>query len=93
VGGEAATAVGAALAEVSRGHQVLAVTHLAQVAAFASRQIGVTKEVVGRRTVAQVCELEGEERVEELARMLSGSPGSETARRHARELLRTGAHG
>jgi DNA repair protein RecN (Recombination protein N) len=93
VGGQAATAVGAALAEVARGHQVLAVTHLAQVAAFASRQIGVTKEVVGRRTVARVCELDGEERVEELARMLSGSPGSETARRHARELLRAGAHG
>jgi DNA repair protein RecN (Recombination protein N) len=90
VGGEAATAVGAALAEVARAHQVLIVTHLAQVAAFSSRQLGVTKEVEGDRTVARVRDLEGEDRVVELARMLSGRPGSATARRHAEELLRSG---
>ncbi|MGA2037175.1 MAG: DNA repair protein RecN [Acidimicrobiales bacterium] len=90
IGGEAATAVGAALAEVGRAHQVLVVTHLAQVAAFASRQLCVTKEVSGGRTVARVKELEGEDRVVELARMLSGRPGSATARRHAKELLHAG---
>lgn len=90
VGGEAATAIGAALAEVSRLHQVLIVTHLAQVAAFASRQLAVTKVVHSGRTVARVRELAGEDRVVEMARMLSGRPNSATARRHAEELLATG---
>jgi len=87
VGGEAAQAVGRALAEVAGGHQVLVVTHLAQVAACAGRQLGVRKEVGGGRTVAIATPLEGEDRVVELARMLSGRPGSATARRHAEELL------
>ncbi len=87
VGGEAAQAVGAALAEVADRHQVLVVTHLAQVAAFARCQLGVRKEVDGGRTVAHAGALEGEGRVVELARMLSGRPGSATARRHAEELL------
>ncbi len=87
VGGEAAVAVGRALAEVAEGHQVLVVTHLPQVAAFAQRQLAVRKEVVGERTVAQVEPLDGEGRVVELARMLSGQPESATARRHAKELL------
>ena len=93
VGGEAATAVGSALAEVARSHQVLVVTHLPQVAAFATRQLSVTKEVSAGRTVARVKALEGEERVVELARMLSGRPGSATARSHAEELLRAGVNG
>ena len=87
VGGEAAVAVGRALAELSGRHQVLVVTHLAQVAAFADRQLGVRKEVHGDRTVAAVRPLQGDERVVELARMLSGRPDSATARRHAEELL------
>ncbi len=87
VGGEAAVAVGRALAELAQTQQVLVVTHLAQVAAFASRQYGVQKEVAGRRTVARAAVLDGDDRVVELARMLSGRPGSETARRHAEELL------
>jgi len=87
VGGEAAVAVGRALAEVAERHQVLVVTHLAQVAAFAGRQLGVRKEVAAGRTVASVGPLEGEARVVELARMLSGRPDSSTARRHAEELL------
>ena len=87
VGGVAAGAVGRALAEVAERHQVLVVTHLPQVAACAARQHGVHKEVAKGRTVARADSLEGDDRVEELARMLSGSPGSTTARRHARELL------
>jgi len=87
VGGEAAGAVGRALAEVARRHQVLVVTHLAQVASCADRQLGVRKGVVDGRTVAEVAVLEGEARVVELARMLSGRPDSATARRHAEELL------
>ena len=87
IGGEAAVAVGRALAALSDGHQVLVVTHLPQVAAFADHQLVVRKDAIGERTVADVAEVLGPERVIELSRMLSGSPGSETARRHAEELL------
>jgi DNA repair protein RecN (Recombination protein N) len=87
VGGEAAVAVGRALAELARGRQVLAVTHLAQVAAFADHQLVVRKEEVRGRTVASVAAVRGGDRVVELARMLSGRPDSATAHRHAEELL------
>jgi len=87
VGGEAAQAVGSALAEVAQRHQVLVVTHLAQVAACAWQQLGVRKEVTEGRTVAHAAVLHDDDRVVELARMLSGRPDSATARRHAEELL------
>ena len=87
VGGSAATAVGAALAALGRRSQVLVVTHLAQVAAQADHQLAVRKTEQGGRTLSEVAELGAEERVVELSRMLSGSPDSETARTHARELL------
>jgi len=90
VGGEAAVAVGRALAALAEHHQVLVVTHLAQVAAFADHQLVVRKETTGDRTVAEVTEVEGPERIIELSRMLSGSPDSETARLHAEELLNRG---
>jgi DNA repair protein RecN (Recombination protein N) len=91
IGGEAAVAVGRALAEVAQHDQVLVVTHLAQVAAFADQQIAVTKEEVKGRTVAHAHLLEPADRVIELSRMLSGRPDSPTAHRHAEELL-AGAH-
>ncbi len=87
IGGEAALAVGRALAEVATRHQVLVVTHLAQVAAFAGHQFAVRKEVVSGRTLAVTEPLDPDARVVELARMLSGQPDSATARRHAQELL------
>ena len=88
VGGEAAVAVGRALAELAAaGHQVLVVTHLAQVAAFADHQVAVRK-VVGRRSTRTEAEpLDPEARVVELSRMLAGRPDSTSAREHARELL------
>jgi DNA repair protein RecN (Recombination protein N) len=66
---------------------VLVVTHLAQVAAVAARHVVVTKRVQGEQTSTTVREVGGEDRAVELARMLSGSPDSESARQHARELL------
>ena len=87
IGGEAAQAVGEALAGLARHHQVLVVTHLAQVAAAADAQISVSKTVRHGATFAAARRLDGAERVEELARMLSGST-SESARVHAEELLR-----
>ena len=89
VGGEAALAVGRALAELAAEHQVLVVTHLPQVAAFADHQVAVTKEERGGRTVARAGALDGRERVVELSRMLSGQPASSTAHGHAEELLAT----
>jgi DNA repair protein RecN (Recombination protein N) len=87
IGGEAALAVGRSLARLGHRHQVLVVTHLAQVAAFADRQITVDKRVARGRTSATARELTGDDRVTELARMLSGLSTSASARRHALELL------
>ncbi len=114
VGGQAALAVGRALAALAdsavdpavdpeasvdpgddghtrghRAHQVLVVTHLAQVAAFADHQVAVTKDERDGRTVADVRRVDGAERVVELSRMLSGQPSSATAHDHAQELLAT----
>jgi DNA repair protein RecN (Recombination protein N) len=91
IGGEAAAAVGAALARLGRRHQVLVVTHLPQVAAWADHHVVVTKEASGGRTIATARPVDGEDRVVELSRMLSGSPDSESARVHAEELLAAAA--
>ncbi len=87
IGGSAAVAVGAALADLGARHQVLAVTHLAQVAALADHHLMVRKEEVEGRTVAVAAEVRGNDRVEEIARMLAGDAESAAARRHAKELL------
>jgi DNA repair protein RecN (Recombination protein N) len=86
IGGEAAVAVGQALAAMAEGRQVLVVTHLAQVAACAQHHVRVTKSVDGAQTRTTVATLKEAERIGELARMLSGSD-SVTARKHAAELL------
>ena len=87
IGGEAAVAVGRALADLAPGHQVLVVTHLPQVAAHADHQVSVTKRDDGDTTVSEARLLDADERVLELSRMLSGNTRSETAREHAAELL------
>jgi len=87
VGGEAAVAVGRALAELGRRYQVIVVTHLAQVAAFATAHVSVAKVERGGRSIAVASMVKGQDRVVELSRMLSGQPDSETARLHAEELL------
>lgn len=87
IGGSTARAVGRALAELARQRQVLVVTHLPQVAAFADGQVLIRKESDGRTTRTTASMLDDEERVVELARMLSGDPDSERVRLAARELL------
>jgi DNA repair protein RecN (Recombination protein N) len=87
VGGTAAVAIGAALANLGSKHQVLVVTHLAQVAAHAATQIVVAKHVHRNVTTATATPVAGDERVEEVARMLSGMNASRSARDHAVELL------
>ena len=86
IGGETAQAVGDALADLARHHQVLVVTHLAQVAAAADTQISVSKTVRAGSTYASAKRLDAGDRVDELARMLSGS-ATRSAREHAKELL------
>jgi DNA repair protein RecN (Recombination protein N) len=90
IGGEAGAAVGRLLADLAGTHQVLVVTHLAQVAAFADAQVVVEKREQGKRTVASAQTVAGEERVRELSRMLAGVGESSYARSHAAELLAAG---
>jgi len=93
VGGAVADAVGARLARLARRRQVLCVTHLPQIAAWADRHLRVSKAVAGGRTRTTVEALEGPRRVDELARMLDGRRRTPTSRRHASELLEAAGRG
>ncbi|MGB4337468.1 MAG: DNA repair protein RecN [Bacillota bacterium] len=90
IGGEAAQAVAQRLRDIGRVRQVLAVTHLPQIAASAQRHLGVYKEVKDGRTAVAVRPLEGHERVGEIARMLAGERPSQVTLEHAREMLGDG---
>ncbi|MCK1799046.1 DNA repair protein RecN [Streptomyces sp. XM4193] len=87
VGGKAAVEVGRRLARLARSAQVVVVTHLPQVAAFADRHLVVEKTNDGSVTRSGVQSVVGEDRVRELSRMLAGQEDSELARAHAQELL------
>jgi len=87
IGGKTAETVGKKLQELSGRYQVLCVTHLAQIAAFGDRQYRIEKLVTDGRTVTRIEPLAGEARVEELARMMSGSRVTAAAREHIKELL------
>jgi DNA repair protein RecN (Recombination protein N) len=87
IGGAAAIEVGRRLSVLARSAQVIAVTHLAQVAAFADNHLTVIKQSDGSVTASSVRALAGTEREAEMARLLSGLPDSDAALEHARELL------
>jgi DNA repair protein RecN (Recombination protein N) len=87
IGGRVAEAVGRRLRDLAQGNQVLCVTHLPQIAAFASKHFVVKKHVSSGRTETSIRSLDEKERVEELARMLGGEIITDAARRHAREML------
>jgi len=89
VGGAAAIEIGRRLARLAQSAQVIVVTHLAQVAAFATNHLRVAKGNDGSVTTSNVQRLEGEERIAEMARLLSGLPDSESGLAHARELVDT----
>jgi len=89
VGGKAAVEVGRRLAQLARHAQVVVVTHLPQVAAFADRHVVVVKSHDGTVTTSGLTSLDDEGRVRELSRMLAGLEDSETALAHAEELLAT----
>lgn len=91
VGGRAAVEIGRRLARLARNHQVLVVTHLPQVAAFADRHLVVAKDSAGAVTTSGVRVVEDTERARELARMLAGLPDSDLGIAHAEELLAVAA--
>jgi DNA repair protein RecN (Recombination protein N) len=91
IGGRAAEAVGKKLKALSRTHQVLCVTHLPQIATFADHHYVIEKEESGGRTRTTVRVVRGEERTEEVARMLSGAKLTETSRKHAEQMIKANA--
>jgi DNA repair protein RecN (Recombination protein N) len=88
IGGRAAEAVGRKLKSLSKGNQVLCVTHLPQIATFADHHYLIEKRTAGGRTKTTVRQVTGEERTEEVARMLSGAKLTETSRKHAEQMIR-----
>jgi len=88
IGGRVAERVGLCLAELATEHQVLCITHHPQIAALADTHFRVAKHKAGKRTLAKVERIEGDDRVDEVARMAGGEEISAETRRHAEALLR-----
>ncbi len=91
VGGAVAETVGRLMRQLGRDRQVLAVTHLPQVAACADHHMRVSKQLQGTSTLSTVAAVQGEARVGEIARMLGGEKLSSTTLAHAKEMLQAGA--
>jgi DNA repair protein RecN (Recombination protein N) len=91
IGGRAAEAVGKKLKSLARSNQVLCVTHLPQIATFGDHHFVIEKKEFGGRTRTSVRAVTGEERTEEVARMLSGAKLTETSRRHAEQMIKANA--
>nr|MCS5599917.1 DNA repair protein RecN [Rhodospirillales bacterium] len=91
IGGDTANLVGKKLKALAQNHQVISITHLQQIASFADRHFQVRKAERGGRTVTEVAELSQEERVAEIARMISGEKITDLTLEHAREFLRGAA--
>jgi DNA repair protein RecN (Recombination protein N) len=89
IGGRAAEAVGQKLKALSRVQQVLCVTHLPQIAAFADQHLLIEKQEKQRRTQTSIRLLTPQERAEEIARMISGATVTETSLRHAEQMLKS----
>jgi DNA repair protein RecN (Recombination protein N) len=88
IGGRAAEAVGKKLKALSKGNQVLCVTHLPQIATFADQHYLIEKRASSGRTKTTVRLITGDERTEEVARMLSGAKLTETSRKHAEQMIK-----
>ena len=89
IGGRAAEAVGRKLKSLARSNQVLCVTHLPQIATFGDHHYVIEKKESGGRTRTSIRRVTGEERTEEVARMLSGAKLTETSRKHAEQMIKT----
>ena len=88
IGGRAAESVGKKLKALARGNQVLCVTHLPQIATFGDHHYVIEKKESGGRTRTSIRAVTGEERTEEVARMLSGAKLTETSRKHAEQMIK-----
>ena len=91
IGGSAAEAVGQKLKTLARGQQVLCITHLPQIAAFADQHFLIEKQEQSGRTKTGVRQLSKDQRRQEIARMLSGAQVTETSLKHAEQMLKTSA--
>ena len=91
IGGRAAEAVGKKLKSLARANQVLCVTHLPQIATFGDHHFVIEKKESGGRTRTSIRRVTGEERTEEVARMLSGAKLTETSRKHAEQMIKANA--
>jgi DNA repair protein RecN (Recombination protein N) len=91
IGGRAAEAVGKKLKSLSKSNQVLCVTHLPQIATFGDQHYVIEKKESGGRTRTSIRPVTGEERTEEVARMLSGAKLTETSRKHAEQMIKANA--
>jgi DNA repair protein RecN (Recombination protein N) len=91
IGGRAAEAVGKKLKSLARANQVLCVTHLPQIATFGDHHYVIEKKETGGRTRTSIRAVTGEERREEVARMLSGAKLTETSRKHAEQMIKANA--
>ena len=91
IGGRAAEAVGKKLKELARTHQVLCVTHLPQIATFADHHYLIEKKESAGRTRISVRHIIGDERTEEVARMLSGAKITESSLKHAEQMIKANA--
>jgi DNA repair protein RecN (Recombination protein N) len=89
IGGRAAEAVGKKLKALSHNNQVLCVTHLPQIATFADHHYVIEKRESAGRTRTNIREVMGEERTEEVARMLSGAKLTDTSRKHAEQMIKS----
>jgi len=92
IGGRVAEAVGLKLKQLARDQQVLCVTHQPQVASQADRHFVVEKTTTRNKTTVSIRELSDEERVAEIARMLAGEKITESARKHAAEMIEAARH-
>ncbi len=91
IGGRAAEAVGKKLKTLARSNQVLCVTHLPQIATFADHHYVIEKKESAGRTRTSIRAVTGDERTEEVARMLSGAKLTETSRKHAEQMIKSNA--
>ena len=91
IGGRAAEAVGKKLKSLARSNQVLCVTHLPQIATFGDHHYVIEKKESAGRTRTSIRRVTGEERTEEVARMLSGAKLTETSRKHAEQMIKANA--
>jgi len=90
IGGSVASSIGERLARLGTQHQVFCVTHLPQIASYASQHFHVAKRTSAQRTIVELIPLDRKDRVEELSRMMAGNALTEITRKQARELLRRG---